>query len=637
MLPSKNYDVMEDPDHGETGLDTSEHGYVRACVRRRWQWVTIATMAGILAIVISLAKHFAYLKKYRNSIIDDEDEFDGNQRRFTFTYFDSCSEMKEATKLEAGDEVSVSTSLVPGWGWMSSDYCDFCNCSVFANRPGLVYAAETAKAGDASASSSTPSTPSSPDYSTTNNQVKGVDEADVIKTDGKYFYLLVVSEGMLIICKAYPPQELDVLSKIDLRQSGVVYPQNLFVKEDIVTVLGTSTLRAEATEEYFSVAVCQLWDVYNRSAPSLTQTIEVEGDHVASRLVEDVIYLAIRTYRPSRRRVADTKMSQPSIISSRASVPLFRSTTAGGSQDTPPLRPIAPCTSISYIPELPAATGWISIVSVRISRKNLGKISTATHAGTGFVLYASSTHLYVASTTWGDDDEAGGKGSSFRSGEPMTVIIKFAMNAGEPTFVQLIKVPGIIVNQFAMDEFKDHLRVATTSGDVWGQTSQSNLFIINATGGVQGQLRGLARGERIFSVRFAGSMVYIVTFRRVDPLFVINASDASHPLVKGELKIPGFSEYLHPINDTHLLGLGRETKEERGAVLQLGVKISLFDVTVPSSPKERQAIVLGGAGSYSEAAWDHKAFLLHRDLLVLPMNLYTDDEARVPALGFLLP
>eukprot|EP00960_Hanusia_phi_P078479 768820-Hanusia_phi.AAC.8 len=133
--------------------------------------------------------------------------------------------MKEATKLEAGDEVSVSTSLVPGWGWMSSDYCDFCNCSVFANRPGLVYAAETAKAGDASASSSTPSTPSSPDYSTTNNQVE-----NKIALFRHAHHLQGESLGSLSsryngVNQAYPPQELDVLSKIDLRQSGVVYPQ----------------------------------------------------------------------------------------------------------------------------------------------------------------------------------------------------------------------------------------------------------------------------------------------------------------------------------------------------------------------------------------------------------------------------
>ncbi|EKX38904.1 hypothetical protein GUITHDRAFT_165100 [Guillardia theta CCMP2712] len=604
MLADKGYDVMDDPDHVEAQPEAHHHDYVRACVRRRWQWVTIATMAGILAILISLAMHFSYLKRHRKSAI--EDDLDSDQRRFTFTYFKSCSEMEELTSLETEEDISISMSLVPGWSWWSSDYCDYCNCSTRANYPGLVYAAETAKAGDSASSSSAAgagaAAPSSPDYSTTNNQVKGVDEADVIKTDGRFFYLLVLSENLLIICKAYPPQELDVLSRVDLRQSGLVYPQNLFIKGDIVAVLGTSTLRAEATGEYFSVAACQLWDIKNRSAPSLTQTIEVEGDHVASRLVDDVMYLAIRTYCPLRRRMSNEKVFQPS---TRASAPLFRSTFAAqDSMASPPFRPIAPCTSISWIPELPSATGWISIVSVRISRENLGRISSATHAGNGFVLYASSTHLYVASTTWGEGEEGGGGGgggggkgvavgeggaaggSSFRLAEPMTVIIK---------------VPGIIINQFAMDEFDDHLRVATTSGDVWGQTS---------------------------------NMVYVVTFRRVDPLFVINASDPWNPLLKGELKIPGFSEYLHPINDTHLIGLGRETREERGMVLQLGVKISVFDVTVPSSPKEQQAIVLGGAGSYSEAAWDHKAFLLHRGLLVLPMYLYTEDQ--VPFSGAIL-
>jgi hypothetical protein len=155
-------------------------------------------------------------------------------------------------------------------------------------------------------------------------------------------------------------------------------------------------------------------------------------------------------------------------------------------------------------------------------------------------------------------------------------------------------------------------------------TSQNNLYIFDDTSlQVKGAVEGLAPGERIYAVRFTGETAYVVTFRQVDPLFVIDLSQPSRPLVRGQLKVPGFSEYLHPISSTQVLGVGHDATETGARAVTTGVKLSLFDVADPSKPLELDSKVLGERGSSSLVTADHKAFLFHKasGLLVVPMHL----------------
>mmetsp|Transcript_58667 Transcript_58667/g.137881 ORF Transcript_58667/g.137881 Transcript_58667/m.137881 type:complete len:354 (+) Transcript_58667:224-1285(+) len=203
-----------------------------------------------------------------------------------------------------------------------------------------------------------------------------------------------------------------------------------------------------------------------------------------------------------------------------------------------------------------------------------------------------------------------------------TGVLKFNVNAGVVTFERLLEVPGSILNQFAMDEYNGMFRIATTYGRMWGRNadSVSNIFIFGPGGEEKGKVTGLGRGERIMSVRFQGPKAYVVTFKKVDPLFVIDLSNPASPEVLGELKIPGWSDYLHPVNDTHMLGLGMAATEEGFA---LGVKIALFDASDPTSPKEKYSMELGDRGTNTEATWDHRAFLFHAPtgLVVFPIQL----------------
>jgi len=180
-----------------------------------------------------------------------------------------------------------------------------------------------------------------------------------------------------------------------------------------------------------------------------------------------------------------------------------------------------------------------------------------------------------------------------------------------------------MLNQFSMDENDGFLRVATTSE--WANPDNS-VYVLDDDLEVVGSLEGLAPTERIYSVRFVQDTLYLVTFRQVDPLFVIDLSNPYDPKVLGEVEITGFSTYLHPIDDDHVLGIGFEN---------WSVKISIFDVSDPTDPTEMDRYVISG-GSWSEANYDHKAVLFdkQRELLVIPASSYTDYEHKTGAFVF---
>ena len=205
-----------------------------------------------------------------------------------------------------------------------------------------------------------------------------------------------------------------------------------------------------------------------------------------------------------------------------------------------------------------------------------------------------------------------------------TVIYKFSLNDGSIDVESQGSVPGTIINQFSMDEYGGMFRIATTTGEMWQITSKHNLYILNDKLKITGMLEGLAPGERIYSTRFAGNRIYMVTFRQVDPLFVIDASNPQKPVVKGMLKIPGYSTYLHIVDENHILGFGYDTQENQwGGTVNGGMKISMFDVTDTDKPKEVRSEIIGKAGTYSEVLYNHKSlmFSLSKGLMAFPVSV----------------
>jgi uncharacterized secreted protein with C-terminal beta-propeller domain len=217
----------------------------------------------------------------------------------------------------------------------------------------------------------------------------------------------------------------------------------------------------------------------------------------------------------------------------------------------------------------------------------------------------------------------------------VTNIARFTVDGTSISYSGGGMVQGSLLNQFSMDEFDGNLRVATTE---WNRESVNSVYILDRNMNQIGSVENLAPGERIFSVRFMGEMGYVVTFRQVDPLFVLDLSDPENPKVTGELKVPGFSNYLHPISQDVLLGIGQDVDENTGR--QQGIKLSLFDVSDSGKPREIGNLILGDSGSYAEVLHNHKALMLKPDddLIAFDatLNIYSDKLTREAFNGLLV-
>jgi len=234
-------------------------------------------------------------------------------------------------------------------------------------------------------------------------------------------------------------------------------------------------------------------------------------------------------------------------------------------------------------------------------------------------LYVSMDNIYLTFPVWGRD-----VGDSQR-----TSIHRIHIQGSVMNYTASGEVPGMVLNQFSMDEYDGYFRVATTTRD---ETSRNNVYVLNMSLNVTGSVTGLAPGETIYSARFMGEKGYLVTFKQVDPLFVIDLSDPYNPEELGNLKVTGYSDYLHPYDENHIIGIGKETTDAGEFAWYQGVKMSLFDVTDVSNPQEISKLEIGDRGTDSPVLWDHKAFLFDRsrNLLVMPVLVAEVDQSEYP-------
>ena len=280
-------------------------------------------------------------------------------------------------------------------------------------------------------------------------------------------------------------------------------------------------------------------------------------------------------------------------------------------------------------------TNLVTIVAIDLADDAPGASSQGVFLEYLSELYGTQSSIYVAGTSWDGD-------ASTQS----TAIARFALQGSDVTPQSIGMVPGQPLNQFSLDEHDGYLRIATTQG--WGDSASNQLYVLQEENGrlnVVGQLpENLARGERIFAARFFGDRAYLVTFRQVDPLFVVDLSDPTAPTVLGELKIPGFSHYLQTVGEDLLLGFGRDADPQTGMAGQ--PQLSLFDVSDPLVPEvAAQFLFDTHVWSHSEAFYDHHAFgyFAEEGVLAIPMESYVGiwdavtanlNEDRSPSLGF---
>ncbi|MEG0471254.1 MAG: beta-propeller domain-containing protein [Solibacillus sp.] len=440
------------------------------------------------------------------------------------------------------------------------------------------------------------------DYSTTNNQVEGIEEGDIAITDGQYIYSVVDNQIMITDAK-----NMKVVKKLAFNND--VYPSHLMLHQNTLIVAYSAYIET-SKEPYYdgkSVAKVAFYDVKDAKNPKLIREIGQDGYLTNLRKVGNYLYI-VSNHSPNYwmlREVEDMDL-QPYTY------------------DTNDADQALPFEKIRILPDS-SAPNYLIVSAIDVNTIASAKLNTESYLGNSGQLYMAQNAIYLASMNYNHMP-------MLRSEAEVTSDVSMPAEVNETTIYKISvdktairmaaqgKVKGSILNQFSMEEHNGHFRIATTEGNAWGSAadSKNHLFILDAALKQVGAVNDLAKGERIYSARFMGDKAYIVTFKETDPLFVIDTKNPKAPKVLGELKIPGFSNYLHPIGENHLLGIGYDTevKMEPGSkepmVLTKGMKLSLFNVTDLTNPIEQDAVIIGGRGTYSAVQHDHKA--LFRDV-----------------------
>ncbi len=537
------------------------------------------------------------------------------------------------------------------------------NGPVYANGGGPLLMRDAVMApatAGASGTAKETATSSAPDYSQTNDQVTGVDEADSIKTDGTYIY--TYTGPTVYIVKAVPGENASVVSRITLP-----YPaEGLFIANSTLAVYGNdynlSELHAEGIRVQDGMTYLRLYDVSDHAAPVLTHTYLFEGNAMDARLTGGRIYLVtltapqMRPLYPTPLIVADKAVSSVPVADVRYfpipyANPQFATVNAlpigGGKVDSQSIM-VESGTTLYMSPDsiYLASTKYINQWEIQ-QNLTIGMVTPSLDATDKAlikkidavdpqilskaekqqkVLSIIQTYLsYLPEKeqqSWQDNITAAvtKELKGYRYGE-YTRLVRIGVEGGLSVDATGM-IPGHLNNQFAMDEWNGTLRVATTTSARWfpsgEQTnSSSHVFTLGKDLKVEDQLDNLASGEQIYATRFVGPRLYMVTFRQTDPFFVFDLSDPHHIAKLGELRIPGFSRYLQPYDNDTLIGIGHAATDTGSTT---GLKIALYDISDVANPKELASYVTDERYAQSTAEWEHKAFLFSREkhLLVIP-------------------
>ena len=463
------------------------------------------------------------------------------------------------------------------------------------------------------------------DYSGTNTQEVGVDEGDIVETDGDHVYV-ANTDGLRVVAVA----DAEVVAEPELPQGS----HQLLLDGARLVVVTSSWSGSPDT-------IVSLFAVTDPTNPDLLRRSHLEGGVVATRSIDGVARLVITTSFDQRLPFVqpdqfgldeDSALERNKEIIAESTVedwlPRWFDEDAEGSFG--PMSQVLPCETVAAPPDF-AGLGltWIGSIDVNGDGTPIG---SAGIVSTGDTVYASTSNLYVATQNWDwrwggpvplDVEEGAPETAPEEDpGPPPTLIHQFRLDDGTgATYVASGQVEGRLLNQFAMSEYNGDLRVATTTDD-WGgfgEQSESTVFVLRPEGEELRQISsvgGLGKDEQIYAVRFIENLAYVVTFRQIDPLYVIDLTDPTNPVEAGELKIPGYSAYLHPVGDGLLLGVGQDATERGRA---RGTQLSLFDVSDPTDPERIDTLTIGG---WSDVEWDHKAFLFWQPdgTIVLPVS-----------------
>ena len=475
-------------------------------------------------------------------------------------------------------------------------------------------------------------------HSDTNIQVAGVDESDSVKVadDG---YIYQIHNNQIRVIKGFPIVELSETATIKFADENF-YPTGIYVQNGKLVVLG-STWKMLNTPQVqpvvsskMAMPIGGIWwggyipqtsqtrafifDMSDHANPKSVRDVAIDGDYLDSRRIGDELYFVARTY--PRYYMMGSNVKNAFLMKTTEMLPTIIDTKKGKTATR-----TMSVTDVSYLPDF-VEPDYVVVASLNLQNPDKA-LTTKAYLGAGELVYSSLNNLYLSASKYNFDNSTA---DAIPQDIVSTQIYKFNIDKGAVNFAAVGQVPGTALNRFSMDEHGDYFRIATTTQN-WANgtnTSTNALFVLDKTMQPVGELEDLAKGERIYSTRFMGNRCYIVTFKQVDPLFAIDLSVPEKPFVAGELKIPGYSEYLHPYDENHLIGFGHEATTYNygyGDVsIPLGLKMALFDVSDMNSPKELYSVKIGDKGTNTPLTYDAKALYwdAEKKLFGFPVDLH---------------
>jgi uncharacterized secreted protein with C-terminal beta-propeller domain len=474
-------------------------------------------------------------------------------------------------------------------------------------------------AGAATALQTAVSSVSSPSFTGTNVQVQGVDEPDIVKTDGTHLFVASASSSStggnaITIIQAYPPSSNSVLSTVSLSGQviGIEIAQGRLMVIDQGYTNGTTDIGL------------LLYNTSSLSSPKLIGNVTVAGTYVAARMAQGYLYAVVQqpSYSFNSQGNATGVMPYLTVNGQRAALPP---------------------SSILYTPNNSQIGDYTMILSVSMASGAETTVSVLT--GPSSTVYVSTSNIYVVYSDYmlfANVDDI--PGNVFTGGVLITspsvqqdqnsTIFRASYSSNGIVVVQAVgMVPGSVLNQFSMDEYNGYFRVATSRlATIDGNATESDdVYVLNQNMSQVSALRNIAPGENLYAVRFSGDMGYVVTFEQVDPLFAISFADITHPVILSALKVNGYSDYLQPLfGSSYLLGVGKDTVASSSGdfAYYLGLKLSLFHVAANGSSSDVSDFMIGDRGTDSPVLTDHLALTYDpaNNITVIPVLL-----AQVPA------
>ncbi len=475
-------------------------------------------------------------------------------------------------------------------------------------------------AESADSATGTTGTASTSSHATTNTQVDGVDEADVIKNDGKHIYYLTRSSIVITDCSN--PSEMKTVATISFEENTKT-PAEMFVYDNKLVVISTKYTLYESYASPTGVAIddsadsitfstcyapesatiIEIYDLTDITAPKSVYSVELDGTYLSSRITDGKLLVVTNYYLPYYN-LAGYDFNEACDEIKANCIPTY---SVNGSE-----RVRVDADRINLLSE-ESPTEYVVTSLLTLDEMNFTSALDSILGG-GYEVYCTQNNLYVAASNY-DDLLKAADGREYFSA---TTIYKFTIGQSGITYKAQNTAGGIMINQLAMDESSGILRVATQGAlkdDNW--LNESMVFTFSENMEYLGSIGGIAKGETMRSARFLGNTLYFVTFLQTDPLFAIDLTDAKNPQIMGELKIPGFSTYLHPVGDSLLIGTGADGT-------QTGTngygKISLFDVSDTANLKE-----LDNYSTYEQGNFisNHKAFVvIDENTFMLPFLSY---------------